>query len=57
MTILDLIREAQTKGKKAYGAGVSAYDCPYSYTHEGAQAIAWERAWRDAQIEKGGKAQ
>lgn len=52
MHTLQIIREAQEEGKKAYREGVSQYDCPYSYMTENVQAIAWERAWCEAQIEK-----
>jgi ribosome modulation factor len=51
MHTLAMIREAQVAGTKAYKDGVSQYDCPYSYMTENVQAIAWERAWRDAQTE------
>jgi ribosome modulation factor len=49
MHTLQIIREAQEAGAKAYKDGVSQHDCPFSYMTENVQAIAWERAWREAQ--------
>lgn len=49
MWTLDLIREAAAAGAEAYKNGAAQHHCPYCHRYEGAQAIAWERAWLEAQ--------